>query len=285
MAATASAHEDEVTGGAGDVSSPTSPPLSSPSDDDSSQKKIFVGGLRWETDSEKLRDHFLQYGRIREAAVIFDRQSGRSKGYGFVTFFASEDAKKATNVPRPIVDGRQCNCNLAYTGTRSRAGGRYFRGEGGRGSGYVPPYGSLYGPPMPFYYGPEYSAGGYGQPLPPPAAPPPYGAVFASSGGESPASASSLGSGGASGGGRVGGSPSMAPPPYYFPMMYMPQYEGMMPPPGYLGGGSSAEMMYGMVPQEGGMPLSSDTDFGGFVSSFPAGDSAGGRADESSHGF
>jgi hypothetical protein len=51
---------------------------------DTTLTKVFVGGLAWETPSEGLRDHFEQYGEILEAVVITDRETSRSKGYGFV---------------------------------------------------------------------------------------------------------------------------------------------------------------------------------------------------------
>lgn len=58
--------------------------LSSPFGD-TTYTKVFVGGLAWETQSEALRRHFEQYGGILEAVVITDKNTGRSKGYGFVS--------------------------------------------------------------------------------------------------------------------------------------------------------------------------------------------------------
>lgn len=52
---------------------------------DTTFTKVFVGGLAWETQSETLRQHFEQYGEILEAVVITDKNTGRSKGYGFVS--------------------------------------------------------------------------------------------------------------------------------------------------------------------------------------------------------
>jgi hypothetical protein len=52
---------------------------------DTTLTKVFVGGLAWETPSEGLRHHFEAYGDILEAVVITDRETGRSKGYGFVS--------------------------------------------------------------------------------------------------------------------------------------------------------------------------------------------------------
>lgn len=53
---------------------------------DTTLTKVFVGGLAWETPSDKLRGHFERYGEILEAVVITDKATGRSKGYGFVSF-------------------------------------------------------------------------------------------------------------------------------------------------------------------------------------------------------
>ncbi|KAF5958132.1 hypothetical protein HYC85_005357 [Camellia sinensis] len=83
---------------------------------DTTYTKVFVGGLAWETQSETLRRHFEQYGQILEAVVITDKHTGRSKGYGFVTFCDSESAKKACVDPNPVIDGRRANCNLASLG-------------------------------------------------------------------------------------------------------------------------------------------------------------------------
>ncbi|AAD30604.1 Unknown protein [Arabidopsis thaliana] len=86
---------------------------------DTTFTKVFVGGLAWETQSETLRRHFDQYGDILEAVVITDKNTGRSKGYGFVTFRDPEAARRACVDPTPIIDGRRANCNLASLG-RSR---------------------------------------------------------------------------------------------------------------------------------------------------------------------
>jgi RNA recognition motif-containing protein len=51
---------------------------------DTTYTKVFVGGLAWETGRETMRAYFEQFGEILEAVVITDRQTGRSKGYGFM---------------------------------------------------------------------------------------------------------------------------------------------------------------------------------------------------------
>ncbi|KAL8162179.1 hypothetical protein V2J09_013668 [Rumex salicifolius] len=85
---------------------------------DTTLTKVFVGGLAWETPMETLRDYFVQFGDILEAVVISDKLSGRSKGYGFVTFKEAEAAKKACEEATPIINGRRANCNLAAQGAR-----------------------------------------------------------------------------------------------------------------------------------------------------------------------
>ncbi|KAJ0657707.1 putative RNA recognition motif domain, nucleotide-binding alpha-beta plait domain superfamily [Helianthus annuus] len=85
---------------------------------DTTLTKVFVGGLAWETPKEAMRDHFQNYGDILEAVIISDKTTGRSKGYGFVTFKEPESAKKACEDPTPIINGRRANCNLASLGAR-----------------------------------------------------------------------------------------------------------------------------------------------------------------------
>lgn len=83
---------------------------------DTTYTKVFVGGLAWETQSETLGRYFQQFGEILEAVVITDKHTGRSKGYGFVTFREPESARRACADPTPIIDGRRANCNLASLG-------------------------------------------------------------------------------------------------------------------------------------------------------------------------
>ncbi|KAF3608427.1 hypothetical protein DY000_02046023 [Brassica cretica] len=83
---------------------------------DTTYTKVFVGGLAWETHSDTLRRHFEPFGDILEAVVITDKNTGRSKGYGFVTFRDPEAARRACVDATPIIDGRRANCNLASLG-------------------------------------------------------------------------------------------------------------------------------------------------------------------------
>ncbi|KAI4302350.1 hypothetical protein MLD38_038106 [Melastoma candidum] len=85
---------------------------------DTTLTKVFVGGLAWETPREAMKEHFDMYGEILEAVVISDKVTGRSKGYGFVTFKDPEAAKKACEDATPMINGRRANCNLASLGAR-----------------------------------------------------------------------------------------------------------------------------------------------------------------------
>lgn len=58
------------------------------------KKKLFVGGLPWSMSGNSLQDLFAEFGEISETVVISDRDTGRSKGFGFVTFTNEADAKK-----------------------------------------------------------------------------------------------------------------------------------------------------------------------------------------------
>jgi len=56
---------------------------------DTTFTKVFVGGLAWETPTEEMRKYFEQFGEILEAVIITDKNTGKSKGYGFVCFSLS----------------------------------------------------------------------------------------------------------------------------------------------------------------------------------------------------
>jgi len=96
--------------------------------------KLFVGGLSWDTDDSSLRDAFLPHGEVLEAKVILDRDSGRSRGFGFVTMGDAAAAAAATEAldGQPL-DGRNVRVNEAQE--RSRGGGRGGRGGHGGGGG------------------------------------------------------------------------------------------------------------------------------------------------------
>jgi len=87
---------------------------------DTTFTKIFVGGLPYHTTDQSLKEFFEQFGDIEEAVVITDRQTGKSRGYGFVTMSDRAAAERACKDPNPIIDGRKANVNLAYLGAKPR---------------------------------------------------------------------------------------------------------------------------------------------------------------------
>ena len=99
-------------------------------------KKLFVGSLSWDTTDEHLQTAFAPFGEITEAKVITDRDTGRSRGFGFVTFAASEDATKAISaLDGKDLDGRTIKVNEALDKPRDgngRSGGGYGGSGGGR---------------------------------------------------------------------------------------------------------------------------------------------------------
>ena len=106
--------------------------------------KLFVGGLSWNTTRETLRAAFEAYGEVTDAVVVMDRDTGRSRGFGFVTFANGEDGNKAlAALNGATLDGRTIRCNEAQPkpeGERSfrprepREGG-FGGGRGGFGGG------------------------------------------------------------------------------------------------------------------------------------------------------
>ncbi len=99
-------------------------------------KKLFVGGLSWDTEDDGLRQAFASYGEITEAKVITDRDTGRSRGFGFVTFAQDDDAKTAiSKMDGTNLDGKTIKVNEAQEKS-PRGGGRSGGGfGGGRSSG------------------------------------------------------------------------------------------------------------------------------------------------------
>src|SRR5690349_17673942 len=101
-------------------------------------KKLFVGGLAWGTDDAGLRQAFEAYGAVTEAKVVMDRDTGRSKGFGFVSYSedaSAEEAKRAMNGAE--LGGRTIRVDFAIDrrGDDRSGGGGGGGGYGGRGGG------------------------------------------------------------------------------------------------------------------------------------------------------
>jgi RNA recognition motif-containing protein len=78
-------------------------------------KKLFVGGISWNTGDAELRQAFEAFGEVLEATVVTDRQTGRSRGFGFVSFTEDESATKAiSEMDGSELDGRNIRVNEAH---------------------------------------------------------------------------------------------------------------------------------------------------------------------------
>ncbi len=76
--------------------------------------KVFVGNLSWNSTDETLAEFFSGAGEVVEAKIITDRYTGRSRGFGFVTYTDDESAKKAVDMFNgKEYDGRELNVNEA----------------------------------------------------------------------------------------------------------------------------------------------------------------------------
>ena len=91
-------------------------------------KKLFVGNLPWGINNDSLRELFASVGEVIEAIVITDRMSGRSKGFGFVTFATEEAAQAAiAQLNEKEIEGRKIIVNVARPKEERRDGG--FRND------------------------------------------------------------------------------------------------------------------------------------------------------------
>lgn len=96
--------------------------------------KVFVGGLSWDTGDQALAAAFSSIGTVTEAKVILDRDTGRSRGFGFVTFDNADAAQAAIEqMDGAFLDGRTIRVDRAND--KPRGGGGGGGGGGGRRGG------------------------------------------------------------------------------------------------------------------------------------------------------
>lgn len=100
-------------------------------------KNIFVGNLDFNTSEEELRQMFEVYGQVDRVSIMTDRDTGRSRGFGFVEMSSSEDGEKAiAALNGQQLGGRTLNVNEARPKVdRGGGGGGGGRDRGGRGGG------------------------------------------------------------------------------------------------------------------------------------------------------
>src|ERR1700723_1715974 len=107
-----------------------------------SVKNIFVGNLSFNTSEEELRQMFEPHGQVDRVSIMTDRDTGRSRGFGFVEMASNEDGEKAiAALNGSQIGGRTLNVNEARPKTERAGGGGRDRGgerggdRGGRGGG------------------------------------------------------------------------------------------------------------------------------------------------------
>jgi cold-inducible RNA-binding protein len=101
--------------------------------------KLYVGKLPYRTSDQELGDLFGQFGEVLSATIIIDRETGRSKGFGFVEMSNDEDAQNAmSQLNNSTLDGRTIIVNEAQEKRDNRGGGGFQRRDsrGGSGGGY-----------------------------------------------------------------------------------------------------------------------------------------------------
>jgi RNA recognition motif-containing protein len=95
------------------------------------QNKLYVGNFPYSVDEAQLRGLFTPYGEISELAMIMDRETGRSKGFAFITFASQQSAEKALELNGRDLGGRPLKVNMAMERDSRSGGGR-------RGGGHAP---------------------------------------------------------------------------------------------------------------------------------------------------
>ncbi|KAK9078966.1 hypothetical protein SSX86_000635 [Deinandra increscens subsp. villosa] len=99
--------------------------------------KLFIGGLSYQTDEHSLKEAFSGFGDVTEARVITDRETGRSRGFGFVSYTSDDSASEAmTAMDGQELNGRSIRVSLATERAPRPSGGgggynRNFGGDGG----------------------------------------------------------------------------------------------------------------------------------------------------------
>ena len=97
-------------------------------------KKLYVGGLSYDTNEGALKELFAQAGTVESATIIMDRMSGRSKGFGFVEMSSEEEAQKAIEMLNgKELDGRSITVNEARPQAPRSPGGGFGGDRGGFG--------------------------------------------------------------------------------------------------------------------------------------------------------
>ncbi len=97
--------------------------------------RIYVGNLSFDSSADSLRDHFTALGTVQDVHVVMDRETGRSRGFAFVTMGSDAEARKAISETNGVMlDGRPLRVNEAEGRPNpNQSGGNRSGGRGHRG--------------------------------------------------------------------------------------------------------------------------------------------------------
>ncbi|XP_035243042.1 heterogeneous nuclear ribonucleoprotein A1-like [Anguilla anguilla] len=98
-------------------------------------KKIFVGGIKEDTEEHHLRDYFDQFGKIEVIEIMTDRASGKKRGFAFVTFDDHDSVDRIVIQKYHTVNGHNCEVRKALSKQEMTSAGMNMRGRGGGGAG------------------------------------------------------------------------------------------------------------------------------------------------------
>ncbi|XP_049623274.1 heterogeneous nuclear ribonucleoprotein A1-like [Suncus etruscus] len=125
-------------------------------------RKIFVGGIKEDTEEQHLRKYFEQFGNIEMVDIITDQESGKSRGFAFVTFDDHDSVDKIVIQKNHIVNGHNCEIRKALSKQEMVRVSSSQRGSGGSGSFSGSHGGNFSGNPNFIYGGSFCGQGGYG---------------------------------------------------------------------------------------------------------------------------
>jgi RNA recognition motif-containing protein len=93
--------------------------------------KLYVGNINWNTNEEELREHLEQYGEVLDVKIMFDHETGRSRGFGFVTMADGEQAQLVQDKLNGVeLHGRPLRINEAWQNQQGSVRGSRQRKEG-----------------------------------------------------------------------------------------------------------------------------------------------------------
>ena len=76
--------------------------------------KLFIGGISWDTDENRLKEYFGTYGEVMEAVIMRDRATGRARGFGFIVFVDPAVAERVV-MEKHMIDGRTVSSLISDT--------------------------------------------------------------------------------------------------------------------------------------------------------------------------